>query len=103
MHDIELVRLGSFHANRQDLEPSQAADMVNDFSHVSPFEATQDSLIIDFKALQAGHFVVILLLFLVKLVNSSHCSLLCGGQTLHEGEITVSYQVFTFLVFFTSS
>jgi hypothetical protein len=65
VHEVELVGLRTLHSNREDLEPSETTDMVDNLSHVSPFEATEECFIVNLKALETGHFVVILLLFLV--------------------------------------
>jgi len=63
--EVELVGLRALHSFREDLEPSKTADVVDDFSHIGPFEPTQDCFKVNFKELQACHFIVVLLLFLV--------------------------------------
>ena len=76
MHYVELVGLRTLHIDGEDLEPSQTTDMVNDLSHVGPFEATQQTFVIDFKALETGHFIVVLLLLFVQLINCRESCLL---------------------------
>jgi len=38
MHDVELEGLGTLHAHWEDLEPSEALNLVDNFSKVAPLE-----------------------------------------------------------------
>ena len=77
--------------------------MVDNFSHVSPFESTHQAFIINLKTLKFSNFIIILLLFLVQLVYSSKSSLFSSRETFHERVVTVSNHVFSLLIFLAGS